>query len=510
MHVARLAAEYRCAFGKDVVIDLVCYRRYGHNEGDEPYFTQPQMYDRIKERPSPHLLYAQELEAAGVIDDQVVPRLEAEANIRLEAAYLEVHGSSCLFPQPRFFKEMEGYDSRYSHAAVDTAVGAQILVSLARQLNALPEAFTPHSKIKMLLKRRLECVEKGEGIDWANAEALAFGSLLIQGKPVRLSGQDCGRGTFSQRHSVLFDRRTGEPYVPLNHLDGQTAPYHVYNSLLAEAGVLGFEYGYAISQPGGLTLWEAQFGDFANNAQGIIDLFIASGQTKWQCVCGLGLLLPHGWEGLGPEHSSARLERFLQLCAADNMLVCNLTAPAQYFHLLRRQVLADYRRPLVLMAPKSLLRHPQAVSALSDLSAGAFQPVIDDPAQPHAATKILLCSGKIYYQLAQRCVEANCKDIAIIRLEQLHPFPEEALRTILDTYIRAQSWAWVQEEPENMGAWQFVRPRLEALIGSPPAYVGRKAAASPATGFPNIYKQQQNAISDEAVGPLGAGKDIGG
>ncbi len=510
VHVARLAAEYRCTFGKDVVIDLVCYRRYGHNEGDEPYFTQPQMYDRIKERPSPHILYARQLEAAGVIDDRVAPRLEAEMNQRLETAYQEVHGSSCMFPQPRFFKEMEGYDSRYSHAAVDTAVDGETLLSVAGQLNALPAGFTPHNKIKMLLKRRLKSVEKGEGIDWANAEALAFGSLLIQGRPIRLSGQDCGRGTFSQRHSILFDRRTGEQYVPLNHLQDQKAPYHVYNSLLAEAGVLGFEYGYAISRPGGLTLWEAQFGDFANNAQGIIDLFIASGETKWQCSCGLGLLLPHGWEGLGPEHSSARLERFLQLCAGDNMLVCNLTTPAQYFHLLRRQVLADYRKPLVLMTPKSLLRHPQAVSALSDFSDAVFKPVIDDPAEPQSATKVLLCSGKIYYQLVQRCVEANCKDIAIIRLEQLHPFPADALKAVLDTYSKAQSWIWVQEEPENMGAWQFVRHRLEDLVGGPLVYVGRKAAASPATGFPNIYKQQQNAISDEAVGPLGGGKDIGG
>jgi 2-oxoglutarate dehydrogenase E1 component len=362
VHVARLAAEYRSTYAKDVVIDLVCYRRYGHNEGDEPYFTQPQMYDRIKERPSPHLLYAQQLEADGVIDDQAVDRMEAEATARLEAAYEEVHGSSCLFPQPKFFKEMERYSGRYSHDKIDTAVDADTLLSLARQLNTLPDDFKPHNKIKMLLRRRLQSVEKGEGIDWANAEALAFGSLLSEGCPVRLSGQDCGRGTFSQRHSVLFDRQTGASYVPLNHLDNQGAGFQVHNSLLAEAGVLGFEYGYAVALPQGLTLWEAQFGDFANNAQGIIDLFIASGETKWQCLCGLGLLLPHGWEGLGPEHSSARLERFLQLCAEDNMLVCNVTTPAQYFHLLRRQALAGYRKPLVVMTPKSLLRHPQAVS----------------------------------------------------------------------------------------------------------------------------------------------------
>jgi 2-oxoglutarate dehydrogenase E1 component len=321
VHVARLAAEYRSTYAKDVVIDLVCYRRYGHNEGDEPYFTQPQMYDRIKERPSPHLLYAQQLEADGVIDDQAVDRMEAEATARLEAAYEEVHGSSCLFPQPKFFKEMERYSGRYSHDKIDTAVDADTLLSLARQLNTLPDDFKPHNKIKMLLRRRLQSVEKGEGIDWANAEALAFGSLLSEGCPVRLSGQDCGRGTFSQRHSVLFDRQTGASYVPLNHLDNQGAGFQVHNSLLAEAGVLGFEYGYAVALPQGLTLWEAQFGDFANNAQGIIDLFIASGETKWQCLCGLGLLLPHGWEGLGPEHSSADWNAFCN-CAPRTTCWC--------------------------------------------------------------------------------------------------------------------------------------------------------------------------------------------
>jgi 2-oxoglutarate dehydrogenase E1 component len=404
---------------------------------------------------------------------------------------------------------MEGFTGRYSHDPVETAVSEERLSGLAEKLNTLSSDFTPHNKVKMLLRRRMQSVEKGEGLDWGNAEALAFASLLTDGIPIRLSGQDCQRGTFSHRHSVLFDRKTGRSLVPLNALSDGQAEYHVYNSLLAEAGVLGFEYGYALSRPQGLTLWEAQFGDFVNNAQGIIDLFIASGETKWQCLCGLCLLLPHGWEGLGPEHSSARLERFLQLCAADNMQVCNLTTPAQYFHLLRRQANATYRKPLVLMTPKSLLRHPQAVSTLSDLSDGTFLPVLDDPQKPANATKVLLCSGKIYYQLAQRCRETHCKDIALVRLEQLYPFPKEALLDVLVKYDKAESVFWVQEEPENMGGWQFLRPRLEEVVGGKVNYIGRPAAASPATGFPNIYKQKQTAISDQAVGALADSKKIG-
>ncbi len=510
VHVARLAAEYRHAFHKDVVIDLICYRRYGHNEGDEPYFTQPQMYDRIRKRPSPHRLYGERLQDAGVIDAGWIEELETEANRRLEAAYDEIHGSACPFPQPRFFEEMKGYSGRYSHEAVDTTVDAGKLQALAAKLNRLPADFTPHNKIKMLLRRRLQSVENGDGIDWANAETLAFASLVDEGFPIRLSGQDSGRGTFSQRHGVLFDRKNGKPLIPLNRLGDHQAPFEVYNSLLAEAGVLGFEYGYAMSRNRGLTLWEAQFGDFVNNAQGIIDLFIVSGETKWQCLNGLVLLLPHGWEGLGPEHSSARLERFLQLCADDNIQVCNPTTPAQYFHLLRRQVKAHYRKPLVILTPKSLLRNPQAVSTREDLAAGAFSPVLDDPTGSTDATKVLLCSGKIYYQLLQRCRELQCRDIAIVRLEQFYPWPLPAMQALVDKYTRATDWTWVQEEPANMGAWSFVRPLLEALTGRPLAYVGRPPAASPDTGFPNVYKQKQMAISDQAIGPLSDGKGMAG
>jgi 2-oxoglutarate dehydrogenase E1 component len=505
VHVIRLAADYRTTFEKDVVVDVVCYRRYGHNEGDEPYFTQPQMYDRIRERPSPHKLFADQLMQAGELSERELAQMEKEAMAPLEAAYDEVHGSACPFPQQRFYEQWDDYNGRYSHAPVDTAVPADTLKALANQIYVAPRDFQPHPKIKLLLNRRLAAVTQGSDIDWGNAEHLAFATLLSEGVPIRLSGQDSGRGTFSQRHSILFDRASGAPYAPLNHLGDTAAPYRVYNSLLAEAGVMGFEYGYAAARPDVLTLWEAQFGDFVNNAQLIIDLFLVSGEAKWQRLNGLVLLLPHGWEGLGPEHSSARLERFLQLCAGDNIQVCDLSTPAQYFHLLRRQAKSTFRKPLVLMTPKSLLRHPLAVSTLAELSRGTFQPVLDDPKPPAQTRKVLLCSGKIYYQLLQRRTELNDRKIAIVRLEQFYPFPAEALQSVLQNYAQSEEWVWVQEAPQNMGAWDFVRPRIETLIDGRLDYIGRPAAASPATGFPNVYKQQQNAISDQAVGPLADG-----
>ncbi len=508
VHVIRLAAEYRNAFAKDVVVDVVCYRRFGHNEGDEPYFTQPLMYDRIQNRPSPHKLYAEQLIEAGAATPAQVAALEKAMNERMEAAYDEVHNSACPLPEVRFFQGTEAYSGRYSHAPIATAVPKKRLLALSRHLNTLPQGFTPHSKIKLLLNRRQEAVEKGIGIDWGNAEILAFASLLEDGVAIRLSGQDSGRGTFSQRHVVLHDRKRDESHQPLNHLGDGAARFDVFDSPLSEAGVMGFEYGHALARPEGLTLWEAQFGDFANNAQGIIDLFIASGEAKWERRCGLVLLLPHGWEGLGPEHSSARLERFLQLCADDNLQVCDVTTPAQYFHLLRRQAKAAYRKPLVVMTPKSLLRHPRAVSSMEELTAGEFAPVLDDPVRPEKAVKVLCCSGKVYYQLLQRREELATAKAAIVRLEQYYPFPEQQLAEVLGHYPQAQEWAWVQEAPENMGGWRFVRPRLEALLGKSLIYVGRKASPSPATGFPAIYKKEQAAISDQAVGPYDAGSGV--
>jgi len=500
IHVARLAAEYRMTFQKDVVIDVVCYRRYGHNEGDEPYFTQPQMYDRIRRRPSLHRMYADGLLEEDLIEPERIEKSEESINGALEAAYDEVHGSACPFPEMKFFKNWEDYHGSYSHQRVETGVKKDRLVELARRLAAVPSDFKIFSKLEKLLQKRLECVENGEGLDWANAEALAFASLLVEGLPVRLSGQDSGRGTFSQRHSVLVDTETGKDYVPLNHLAEDQADYKVYNSLLSEYGVLGFEYGYSTAQPKGLVLWEAQFGDFCNNAQAVIDLFVASGEAKWQRLSGLGMLLPHGWEGLGPEHSSARLERFLQLCAHDNMQVVNPSTPAQYFHLLRRQALCRVRKPLVVMTPKSLLRHPRAVSSLQDLAEASFQEVVEDP-EVKKARRVLICSGKIFYALVQRREERQENNIAIVRLEQFYPFPAERLEAVLAGFSEAKEWFWVQEEPENMGGWQFVHRRIGGLIDRPLNYIGRPASASPATGFPAIYKEQQESIISDAVGP---------
>ena len=500
VHVARLAVDYRNTFNKDVVIDIICYRKYGHNEGDEPYFTQPQMYERIRSRPTLTKVYSQELIGQGLSQKVDVENLEQHINQELEEALETVRSSACIFPQYRFYENWKNFHGRYTHDTLETGVPEKKLLALARKLNRFPNDFSANTKLVRLLKNRLDSVKKGKGIDWANAEALAFGSLLIEGDPIRLSGQDSARGTFSQRHSVLVDTKTGDEYTPLNALDKVQAPFRVYNSLLSEVGVLGFEYGYSMAQPEGLVIWEAQFGDFSNNAQSVIDLYITSGQAKWQRLSGLVLLLPHGWEGLGPEHSSARLERFLQLCAQENIQVCNLTTPAQYFHLLRRQAKAKFRKPLIIMTPKSLLRHPLAVSDLKEMTAGEFKGVLEDSDSVRSPGRILFCSGKIYYELLQKRQEMKKTDTAIVRLEQFYPFPENQMKNIIQKYKQARQYIWVQEEPENMGAWFFVQRRFEKLIGKPIEYVGRNAAASPATGFHNIYMKEQAAVTDKAIG----------
>jgi 2-oxoglutarate dehydrogenase E1 component len=502
VHVMRLAAEYRHRFGKDVVIDLIGYRRYGHNEGDEPYFTQPLMYERIRKRPTLDAIYAQRLIDEKSVTAEEVEGIAVERRRQLAADYDAIHGSVCVFPEHRFYEGWERYGGVYSPVTLETGVVRDALVALAQGLTRLPPDFTLNPKLQKLLSRRREAVEQGEGIDWANAEALAFASLVTDGHPVRLSGQDSGRGTFSQRHSVLMDTRSGAWWSPLAHLADGQADYRVYDSPLSEVGVLGFEYGYSLARPETLVLWEAQFGDFANNAQTVIDLFIASGEAKWQRLSGLTLLLPHGLEGLGPEHSSARLERFLQLCAGENMIVCNPTTPAQYFHLLRRQVLSPYRKPLIVMTPKSLLRHPLAVSSVDQLAKGSFRGILDDPEAAGGAERLVFCSGKIYYDLLQRRRDLKRTDMAIVRLEQLYPFPQSQLRLVLPRFKQAQAAVWVQEEPENMGAWAFVRPRLEALLGGRTlSYIGRKESPAPATGFPHIYRREQAEILDRAVGP---------
>ncbi|MGD9301646.1 MAG: 2-oxoglutarate dehydrogenase E1 component [Desulfobacterales bacterium] len=502
VHVFQLAADYRWKFGKDVVIDVVCYRRYGHNEGDEPYFTQPQMYEQIRQRPSLHQIYADMLIEEKIIQKNDVETITETISTRLNTAYEAVHSSACPFPFPEFYEDWQEIKADFTHAPVRTGVKKNTLISLAQKLNTAPEGFALHPKLERLLQRRLQAVQNGYGLDWAGAEALAFASLLTEGVPIRLSGQDSGRGTFSQRHSVLVDTLTGEKYTPLNALESRQAPFAVFDSLLSEAGVLGFEYGYSLAQPHGMVLWEAQFGDFVNNAQSIIDLFIASGESKWQRLSGLVLLLPHGYEGLGPEHSSARPERFLQLCAADNIQVCNPTTPAQYFHLLRRQLKSPFRKPLIILTPKSLLRLPAAVSTLDELVQNHFQTVIDDTSVIKDPQTVLICSGKIYFELAARRKDLERADLAILRLEQIYPFPGDQLQKAAKKYSHARRWCWVQEEPENMGGWQFIRPRLEAMIQQSLVYIGREAASSPATGFPMIYRREQNAIIEKAVGPV--------
>ncbi len=501
IHVTRLAADYREAFAKDVVIDVICYRRYGHNEGDEPYFTQPLMYSRIRARSPLNRIYGDRLIEKKIVRKEDIADIEKTISRKLDEAYESVHGSDCLFPEYPFYQQWEGLHGNYTHEPVETGVDQKKLIELARKLSMVPKDFSLFSKLKRLLDKRLETVIKGTGIDWSNAESLAFASLLTGNVPIRLSGQDTARGTFSQRHSVLVDTKTGNSFIPLNHLHEKQALFQVYNSMLAEMSVLGFEYGYSLAQPGMLTIWEAQFGDFVNNAQSVIDLFIVSGESKWQRLSGLVMLLPHGWEGLGPEHSSARLERFLQLCAADNIQVCNATTPAQYFHLLRRQVKRSVRKPLVIMTPKSLLRHPLAVSDLVELASGHFQEVLDDTVKLNKPRRVLICSGKIYYELFMRRQQLNADDIAIVRLEQFYPFPKKQLQKTLARYREAEQWFWVQEEPQNMGGWQFVRPYLDAITNEPLSYIGRNEASSPATGFPAIYKLEQAAIVDQAVGP---------
>ncbi len=500
VYIVKLACDYRMAYGKDVVIDLVCYRRYGHNEGDEPYFTQPLMYERIKNRPSPDVLYADQLKDEGVVDVTAVKQLNDGINEKIETAFDSVRkekegkgpGSGKETSEsalPPLVKRLE----------VKTAVKQKRLKDLALKLNTVPDGFHLHRKLERLLENRRKAVEEGEKIDWSNAEALAFGTILEEKIQVRLCGQDSQRGTFSQRHSVLFDTESSDPYVPLQHVSDDQAPFYTINSLLSEAGALGFEYGYSVIRRDALTLWEAQFGDFVNNAQGIIDLYIASGESKWRCESGLVLLLPHGYEGQGPDHSSARVERFLQLAAEDNLQVCNPSTPAQYFHLLRRQAVGSILKPLVILTPKSLLRHPLAVSTIRDLTAGGFEPVIDDPESGKSPKTVLFVSGKLYYELYRARQETGSKQTAIVRIEQLYPFPEAAVEKISKQYKSAKTWRWVQEEPENMGAWHYAAPIFEKRLSLPLAYVGRNASASTATGYHHVYKEEQQRIIDEAL-----------
>ena len=502
IYTVKLACDYRMAFSKDVVIDVICYRQYGHNEGDEPYFTQPLMYDRIRQRPSLDVAYSDKLMQDRVIEKEALEKIAGGIETCLEEA---------LEKAKVFFKNSDHADaldetSQQSVTQIDPAltVDEDTFLTLAKKLNAAPERFHLHAKIEKLLEKRLSAIENDSGIDWGNAEAMAFASILTKKIPIRLSGEDSQRGTFSHRHSVLFDIKNNDEYTPLSNLSDQQAPYYAINSLLSEAGVLGFEYGYSIMRQEALTIWEAQFGDFANNAQVIIDQFIASGEPKWQTKSGLVLLLPHGYEGMGPEHSSARIERFLQLCADDNMCVCNPTTPAQFFHLLRRQAIGRVLKPLIVFTPKSLLRHPQAVSKRADFLSKGFQAVIDDskiddPENVVKPEKVVFVSGKLYYELVNARNKAEQKQVAIVRVEQYHPFPKMEIRHIMDKYKDCKRFVWAQEEPENMGAWNFINAHMEKHFSMNLKYIGRTASASPATGFHHVFIEEQNMIVNEAI-----------
>lgn len=499
--VTRLAIEYRQTFKRDVVIDMFCYRRYGHNEGDEPSFTQPRMYRAIKNHPHVAWLYRERLLDRREITAEEVQTIEQRFRQRLQNALDTVKSDPRTAPPEVFGGAWEGF-TRSHECQVDTRVTREALEFMARRLSAVPEDFTLNPKVEKLLQARTDAVLGDQPIDWGLAEILAYGSLLCEGIQVRLSGQDCERGTFSHRHAVLVDFDTGARYAPLSHMREGQARFRVYNSSLSEYGVLGFEFGYSIDAPQTLTLWEAQFGDFANGAQIIIDQFLASAEAKWQRMSGLVLLLPHGYEGQGPEHSSARLERYLQLCAENNLQVANCTTPAQIFHILRRQMKRDFRKPLIVMTPKSLLRHKLAVSSVADLAEGRFQEVIDEASlDPQGVTRLLFCSGKVYYDLLAEREQRQQTDTTIVRVEQLYPFPQKALTEILHRYSKANTVAWVQEEPRNMGAWGFMRECLSDLLPShlPLCYVGRRAQASPAVGAQKIHQQEQAALVEHAL-----------
>ncbi|MCX7019438.1 MAG: 2-oxoglutarate dehydrogenase E1 component [Candidatus Sumerlaeota bacterium] len=499
LHVMDIALDYRQKFGKDVVVDMWCYRRHGHNEADEPSFTQPLLYEKIAPHPSVVELYTRELIERGEITAADAERFTAQYTAKLDEARRQVHEAGPLPPavpanDPRWRK----IQREYSHEPVETGVPEETLRIIAARCAEIPAGFDVHRKARRQYEDFAKAVEAGGPLNWAAAEALAFGSLLLEGTGVRLSGEDSRRGTFSQRHAVLFDQRTGDQHIPLANLLPGQAQFCCYDSSLAEASVLGFDYGYSLGDPDRLILWEAQFGDFANGAQVIIDQFIAGALSKWDRMSGIVLLLPHGYEGQGPEHSNAWLQRHLSLCAEDNMQVCNPATPAQYFHVLRRQIRRPFRRPLVLMTPKSLLRHPAAVSTLAGLTTGHFAEIIADKTHLARARRVLFCSGKIYYDLIQKLAALDTEDVAIARVDQFYPINDSLWQEITEPCKNADEWVWVSEEPANFGACAFMQRLLSAFYGSTLWYIGRARAASPATVSLALHKRQQARILEFA------------
>ncbi|MDE2091956.1 MAG: 2-oxoglutarate dehydrogenase E1 component, partial [Gammaproteobacteria bacterium] len=502
--VTRLALEYRQQFHKDVFIDLVCYRRHGHNEADEPAATQPIMYQKIRSHPTTLALYAESLKNQNLVDEATINSITERYRAQLDSGKPVAPGITEHVPN-QFTVNWSRYQQHHWHESVDTRLPAEQLKHLMDAINAVPAQVQLHPTVARIYDARRTMATGARPMDWGFAELLAYASLVTSGYPVRLTGQDTGRGTFFHRHAVLHNQKDGSTYVPLEHVARDQKSFTVVDSLLSEEGVMGFEYGYSTAEPDALVIWEAQYGDFANGAQVVIDQFISAGEAKWGRLCGLVLFLPHGYEGAGPEHSSARLERYLQLCAEHNMQVCVPSTPAQLFHMLRRQVMRPYRKPLVVMSPKSLLRHKLSVSNLSDLTHGRFHVVIPeiDELRTERVRRVIFCSGKVYYDLLEaRRADKKIEDIAIVRLEQLYPFPHEEYAEIIKRYAQALDIVWCQEEPQNQGAWYEIRHRLQEPLTHHHKlrYVGRAASASPAAGYAQLHKQQQNELIEAALG----------
>jgi 2-oxoglutarate dehydrogenase E1 component len=505
LHVTRIALDYRMNFHKDVVVDLMCYRRQGHSEADEPTATQPLMYQAIRNHPTPRELYGQKLIADGEMEESLPERMLEDYRARLDSgvSVLDelVAKEQAHYP---YAVDWAPYLKQACTAFLETAIPIDRIRQLWRQLERLPEGFELHPNVAKVVENRRKMSAGALPIDWGFAETMAYASLVTEGYGVRLSGQDSGRGTFFHRQAVLHSQKDGELYVPLRNLSEHQGNFLVINSLLSEEAVLAFEYGYATTDPRTLVIWEAQFGDFANNAQVVIDQFISAGEQKWNRLCGLVMFLPHGMEGQGPEHSSARLERYLQLCAEKNMQVCVPTTPAQMFHLLRRQTLLECRKPLIVMTPKSLLRHRLAISTLEDLSAGEFQPLIDevDPLDVSQVTRVVLCSGKVFYDLLEKRRQEQLTQVAIVRIERLYPFPKVQLQKILARYPQARNVVWCQEEPQNQGAWFSSQHHMRSVMARPNElqYAGRAFSAAPAPGYASVHVRQQHALVAKALG----------
>lgn len=498
--VTRLALDFRNTFNRDVMIDLVCYRRHGHNEADEPSATQPMMYQKIKQHPTPRKIYGDKLIAEGVVaagDVTEMVNMYRDAMDRGDCVVEEWReiGKAALTWEPYL---NHNWNDSYANK-----VELKRLGDLARRISTVPEEVHMHPRVEKIYTDRAEMAEGNKLLDWGAAENLAYATLVDEGVPVRLSGEDAGRGTFFHRHAVIHNQSNGSCYVPLMNVHNAQGRFNVWDSVLSEEAVLAFEYGYATTDPRGLTIWEAQFGDFANVAQVVIDQFISSGEQKWGRMCGLVMLLPHGYEGQGPEHSSARLERYLQLCAEQNMQVCVPSTPAQVYHMLRRQALRGMRRPLIVMSPKSLLRHPLAVSSLEELAEGHFEAVIGeaDDLNPADVKRVVLCSGKVYYDLLEQRRKNNQTDVAIIRIEQLYPFPHEDIHAILAPFSHVKDFVWCQEEPLNQGAWYCCQHNFRDAVpaGAALRYAGRPASASPAVGYTSVHQQQQQELVNDAL-----------